>query len=138
MNKMKKIFLFSYISVLLFCCGNFVQGQNLEQRKNLFNNDWKFLLGDPANAGSVDLNDANWRQLDLPHDWSIEGQIAKDNPTGGSGGFVPAGIGWYRKTFKASKQWVGKKIMVEFEGIYMNADIWVNGNKIERYFAPYI
>lgn len=111
------------------------QATSLEQRKIFFNNEWKFFPGDPADGAINDFDDHAWRQIDLPHDWSIEGKIAVDNPTGGAGGFVPAGIGWYRKTFFAPKEWVGKKVIVEFEGVYMNADIWLNGKKIENH--PY-
>ena len=60
---------------------------------------WKFFLGDPNGAEARSYADGSWRTVNLPHDWSIEGVPAKDNPTGAGGGFFPAGTGWYRKTF---------------------------------------
>ena len=68
--------------------------------------------------------------LDLPHDWSIEGKIDSANPTGGSGGFFPAGLGWYRRTFTAPMAWRDKRVSVEFDGIYMNATVYLNGHEL--------
>ena len=65
-----------------------------------FNKGWKFFLGDTADASKVSFNDTDWRALNLPHDWSIEGEFSKDNPSTTEGGALPTGIGWYRKTFK--------------------------------------
>src|SRR4249919_822000 len=83
------------ILVLQFClCSIIVAAQantNLA-RKLLFDYDWKFDLGDAAVFSSKNFNDENWRKLDLPHDWSIEGEINPKNPTGGAGGYFPAGI----------------------------------------------
>jgi len=96
----------------------------------LFDHDWKFLLGDPSGAESPAFDAAGWRTVDLPHDWSIEGKIDPQNPMGGSGGFFPAGVGWYRRTFTVPATWSAKRIGVEFEGIYMNATVYVNGNNL--------
>ena len=68
---------------------------------------WKFFLGDPAGAEVPSFPDASWRSVDLPHDWSIEGVPDQKNATGAGGGFFPAGIGWYRKTFTAPASWKG-------------------------------
>jgi beta-galactosidase len=105
------------------------------ERKQLFDSDWKFHLGDTAVASSREFNDENWRNLDLPHDWSIEGQIKPDNPTGGAGGYFPAGIGWYRKTFKAPEKWKDKRVSIYFEGVYMNSEVFINGKSLGVY--PY-
>ncbi|MBN1181549.1 MAG: DUF4982 domain-containing protein [Bacteroidales bacterium] len=99
-------------------------------RKQLFNYDWKFYLGDTSAARLIDFNDNVWRSLDLPHDWSIEGQILKENPTGCPGGYFPAGIGWYRKTFQAPAEWKDKIISIYFEGVYMNSEVFINGNSL--------
>ncbi len=96
----------------------------------LFDHDWRFLLGDPAAAESPSFDAAAWRTLDLPHDWSIEGKIDPQSPMGGSGGFFPAGVGWYRRTFTVPAAWSGKLVSVEFEGIYMNATVWLNGHEL--------
>jgi beta-galactosidase len=126
------------ITTFLFLAGNLAcQAQNSgeTERRQLFDYQWKFLQGDTASAKSRDFNDKGWRSLDLPHDWSIEGKVSPKNPMGGAGGYFPAGIGWYRKTFKAPGEWKGKKISVYFEGVYMNAEVFINGRSLGVY--PY-
>jgi beta-galactosidase len=103
------------------------QGPRLELAAD---SDWKFLLGDPSGAESRDFADAPWRTVNLPHDWSIEGVPNKDNPTGSGGGFFPAGLGWYRKTFNAPVEWRGKRVSVEFDGVYKDATVYLNGRKL--------
>jgi beta-galactosidase len=97
--------------------------------------DWKFFLGDPADAQAPSFDDQAWRVLTLPHDWSIEGVPDEKNPTGAGGGYYPAGIGWYRKTFKAPSDWRGKQVSIEFDGVSMNATVYLNGQKLG--FHPY-
>ncbi|MGA2798572.1 MAG: glycoside hydrolase family 2, partial [Thermoguttaceae bacterium] len=67
-----------------------------------FDQDWRFLKADAPGAETPDFDDSAWRTLNLPHDWSIEGPFDEKNPTGGAGGFLPAGVGWYRKHFTLS------------------------------------
>src|SRR5690242_6482010 len=74
---------------------------HLARERIAFDRDWRFLLGDPAGAETPSYDSGNWRVVDLPHDWSIEGKIDSANATGGSEGFFPAGVGWYRRTFTA-------------------------------------
>ena len=64
-----------------------------------FDTDWRFLKADATGAEAPGFDDASWRSLSVPHDWSIEGPFDQQNPTGGAGGFLPAGVGWYRKHF---------------------------------------
>jgi beta-galactosidase len=104
-------------------------------RKQLFDYNWKFFLGDITDARSKNFNDKSWRNLDLPHDWSIEGKIKPKNPTGGAGGYFPAGAGWYRKTFQIPNEWEGKNISIYFEGVYMNSEVFINGKSLGIY--PY-
>lgn len=92
--------------------------------------NWKFLLGDPADAQAPSFNDAAWRTVDLPHDWSIEAAPAEKNPTGSGGGFFPAGVGWYRRTFTAPPTWKGRRVSVEFDGVASNATVYLNGKKL--------
>ena len=92
--------------------------------------NWRFLLGDAAGAETRSFDDASWRRVDLPHDWSIEGRIDKNNPTGSEGGYFPAGAGWYRKTFSAPPEWKGKRVSVEFDGVYRDATVYLNGRKV--------
>jgi beta-galactosidase len=91
---------------------------------------WKFFLGDPGGAESPSFSDASWRTVDLPHDWSIESPPEKNNPTAAGGGFFPAGTAWYRKTFSAPPEWKGKRVSVEFDGVYRDATVWFNGRKL--------
>jgi beta-galactosidase len=91
---------------------------------------WKFLLGDPSGAEATSFADASWRSVDLPHDWSIESAPNKDNPSGSGGGFFPGGIGWYRKTFTAPADWKGKQVSVEFDGVYRDSTVYLNGQKL--------
>ena len=111
------------------------QSQGIYERKQLFDNDWKFFLGDTAAASKADYNDAAWRKLDLPHDWSIEGEIAPKNPTAGGGGYFPAGKAWYRKAFSVPANWKAKKVSIYFEAVYMNSEVFVNGKSLGVY--PY-
>ncbi len=91
---------------------------------------WKFFKGDANGAQRPDYDDSNWRSLDLPHDWSIEGPFAEDNPTGRKGGYLPAGIGWYRKHMLIRNELKGKCILIEFDGAYMNSEVWINGQHV--------
>jgi beta-galactosidase len=100
------------------------------RQKLLFDYDWRFIVGDPPGADSPSFDDGTWRTVHLPHDWSIEGRIAPKNPTGGSGGFFPAGIAWYRRAFAVPAAWKGKRVSVEFDGIYMNATVYLNGREL--------
>ncbi len=92
--------------------------------------DWKFLLGDPAGAETPSFPDASWTTVDLPHDWSIASHPDKDNPGGAGEGFYPGGIGWYRKSFRAPASWQGKRVSVEFDGVYRDATVYLNGRKL--------
>jgi beta-galactosidase len=92
-----------------------------------FDDDWVFHLGDVSNGQSDDFKG---KKVTLPHDWDIESKINAANPTGGGGGFFPGGIGWYRKTFDIPVGMADRKISLEFEGVYMNADVWVNGTHV--------
>ncbi|HWK06742.1 MAG TPA: beta-galactosidase GalB [Puia sp.] len=95
-----------------------------------FNKEWKFRLGDTANAQKTSFNDKGWRDLDLPHDWSIEGKFDKDNPAGTGGGALPGGIGWYRKTFRVPASQGDKNIFIDFDGVYRKSEVWINGHSL--------
>jgi len=95
-----------------------------------FDADWKFALDDHPGAEAPAFNDSEWRVLDLPHDWSIEGEYSKNNPMGDQCGYLPAGIGWYRKTIPVSKDWKNKHVEVAFDGVFMNSTVWANGKKL--------
>ncbi|MBS1601695.1 MAG: beta galactosidase jelly roll domain-containing protein, partial [Bacteroidetes bacterium] len=96
----------------------------------LFDDHWKFSLGDDRAAAGRDFDDRGWRSVELPHDWSIEGEPDRSNPSKGAGGYFPTGVGWYRKEFAAPVSWKGKEVEVLFEGVYMNAEVFVNGRSL--------
>ncbi len=103
--------------------------------KQLFDFDWNFQLTDDSAAIAPNYDDSDWRQLDLPHDWSIEGTIAADNPMGNDGGYFPTGIGWYRKIFEVPADWKGQVVSIEFGGVYMNSEVYINGQFLGK--KPY-
>ncbi|HWF47884.1 MAG TPA: glycoside hydrolase family 2 TIM barrel-domain containing protein [Bryobacteraceae bacterium] len=96
---------------------------------------WKFLKGDVPGAQAPAFADATWRDVDLPHDWSVEGPFAEDEPTGGPGGYLPTGIGWYRKRFQSPDDYRNRKVAVEFDGVYQNSEVWINGRYLGK--RPY-
>ena len=95
-----------------------------------FDQNWTFNLGDVPNGQIVDFDDAGWRKLNLPHDWSIEGEFKKENPATVEGGALPGGIGWYRKTFTIPQTDKGKLIYIAFDGVYQKSDVWINGHHL--------
>ena len=124
---MKKSLLF----IILSCLAVFFNSCNRQEintrQRTSFNNNWKFSLGDVEGASVFTFDDNDWRQLNLPHDWAIEGEFSKDNPSGTGGGALPGGIGWYRKTFVADETYAGKKVFIDFDGVYMNSEVFING-----------
>ena len=101
------------------------------ERQN-FDKNWQFILADSAQMAKADYNDSSWRTLDVPHDWAREGDFYVGNPSGAGGGALPGGIGWYRKHFTLGKI---EKVFIEFDGVYMNSTVYVNGKKVG--FRPY-
>ena len=108
------------------------------RERKCFDADWRFVLADSAHMAEVDYNDSHWRKLSLPHDWAIEGDFYAGNPSGAGGGALPGGVGWYRKTFSiplTPSQDGGTSCFIEFDGVYMNSTVYVNGQKVG--FRPY-
>ncbi len=95
-----------------------------------FDTDWHFFKGDAAGAENPAFDDSSWRRLDVPHDWSIEGPFAETNKTGGAGGFLPYGIGWYRKSFVLPSTDSARCASIEFDGVMANSDVWINGHRL--------
>lgn len=97
-------------------------------RRADFNSGWLFCLGDDPSAARYDYDDMGWRRLNLPHDWAIEGEFSKDNPSGTGGGALPGGIAWYRKSFVVKESDKGKRLNIDFDGAYMNSSVYINGH----------
>lgn len=99
----------------------------------LFDFDWTFQRGEVEGAQQPDFDDASWRVLDLPHDWSIEDIPGTESPLDSAAvggidmGYFRGGTGWYRKTFDLPSDLTGKRFTLQFDGIYMDSDVWVNG-----------
>lgn len=89
---------------------------------------WRFHLGESTGAQVAEFDDAAWRTLDVPHDWSAEGDYAPANPP--QNAWLPAGVGWYRKSFDADPAWAGRKLLLRFDGVYMNSQVWLNGQPV--------
>ena len=130
--KLLKLNLSWVIVVFIFACIT-TSAQPLLKRNNLFDNNWRFHKGGALGAEEPSFNDSGWRVIDLPHDWSIEDLPGTDSPFNAdaisqvNGGFTTGGTGWYRKTFTIPKELTDKQFIIMFEGVYMNADVWLNG-----------
>lgn len=99
-----------------------------------FNEDWKFQKGDVAGGEGTGLDDSAWRTVTLPHDFSIE-QDFENSGNFANVGFLPGGVGWYRKTFTLPPEMAGKRISIAFGGVYMDSNTYVNGKLVGNY--PY-
>jgi len=128
---------FIYTSILLAV--NALSMAQGPRDKNNFDFDWKFFLGDTTGAETPKFDDSNWQAVQLPHDWSIKQTVSKKN-TGrgwmeGAMGYLPGGIGWYRKSFTVPKDYENKKVVIQFDGVYHQSDVYINGKHLG--FHPY-
>jgi beta-galactosidase len=110
-----------------------ISAQTELKRNNLFDFNWRFHKGGALGAEEPSFDDSSWRVVDLPHDWSIEDLPGTSSPfnmdaiSQVNGGFTTGGTGWYRKTFTIPKNLSDNQFFIMFEGVYMNADVWING-----------
>ena len=124
-------FIFAFMKrlkhILIFLFALSAAGLSAREVVN-FNKDWNFCLNikEGLDPSAPEFNDRDWRALDLPHDWAIEGDFDEHNPSGTGGGALPGGIGWYRKTFTVSKKDQGQVISIEFDGVYMNSSVYIS------------
>jgi beta-galactosidase len=126
----------SSILFFLLCAAVLLQAQ--PRQITDFNKDWKFYLGDDSLARFANYDDSKWRKLSLPHDWSIESDFLKDAPATNQGGSLPGGIGWYRKAFVLPVSAKQKNITIEFDGVYQNSEVWINGTYLGKRPNGYI
>ena len=129
---MKQLLIIPISCLLLFLVlGGCTSAERVtDNRRQDFTADWTFHLGDDSAASRPDYDDTAWRILHLPHDWAIEGEFSRDNPSGTGGGALPGGIGWYRKTFTVDKADEGKRLYIDFDGVYMNSEVFINGHSL--------
>ena len=116
--------------MLLFILNVNAQNKINEHSNQNFDYGWKFSLDATGEAIQPDFDDSNWEPLVLPHDWSVQFPIAQENPSAGAGGYFKNGLGWYRKTFQVPQELENKKISIHFGGVYMNAEVFINGRSV--------
>lgn len=135
------------LRLLFFCCWiTIIQAQDNMRERN-FDANWQFKYDDAViEPEKLDFDASEWRKVDLPHDWSAEdapnqepdnvvGPFFRKSPAGKFDGYTYGGTGWYRKSFKLTKNENGKNIFVNFDGVYMNSDVWINGHHLGNH--PY-
>ena len=148
---MKKYFIcLSAVLIWIFfaCSPNANHNESVNDRVVPFDLGWKFVRDSVAGAEKPSYNDSSWRSIDLPHDWSIEnipdndtiehiGPFSKSSEGETATGQVKGGTGWYRKHFTVDPSYNAKHVLLCFDGVYMIANVWVNGNKAGNHFYGY-
>jgi len=125
--------------ILMICTSSLWAVQKIDNRVQSFNQDWRFTLADSTlNASTPTFDDGRWRKLSVPHDWSIEADFSDKNPASPGGGALPGGLGWYRKTFTVDKKSKDKRIFIDFDGVYRNSEVWINGTSLGKRPNGYI
>lgn len=112
-----------------------VNSDSYQERENNFNKDWKFYLGDNSNASNQSFDDSSWDDVDLPHDFSITQSFTSSGEA--ESGFLPGGTGWYRKSFTLPTDMEGKNFLLNFDGVYMHAYVYVNGTYVGEHHYGY-
>lgn len=132
-----RIIILIHLIFLSFAChDNPEKGALIRCRKNI-DFDWEFVLF----ADSIQEKNSPvmvWKQVDLPHDWSIEGPFNMDNPSGMPGAYLPGGIGWYRKKIEVPEAFQHQNVIVEFDGVYKDADVWMNDHLLGHQSNGYV
>lgn len=131
---MKKITLF--IITLFISLVNYLNAQVSFGKPENINSDWKFILKDIQGGQSVNLDDKRWEPINLPHDWSVKGQLSPSLAS--ATGYLPGGIGWYRKILNVPIDKQGEKVYLYFEGVYNRSEVFVNGNSLGKRPSGYI
>ena len=123
---MKKYKLFLLVCTLFVF--NYMGAQVSFGKPEKINNNWRFILQDVKNAENAELNDSRWQKIDLPHDWSVKGQLS--STLASCTGYLPGGIGWYRKAINIPADRQNEKVYFYFEGVYNRSDVYINGKHI--------
>lgn len=127
------------ISIIILAATGFISctQKQIPDRLN-FDAGWTFLSGDDSLAFHPDYDDSAWRKLNLPHDWSIEGEFREENPATPEGGALPTGIGWYRKSFMLDEKEAAKWYYIDFDGVFCKSEVWINGRYLGKHPNGYI
>lgn len=123
------------IFALLACCTCVTVTAASTREVLQFDADWQFALGDHPDAKASDFNASTWRTLNVPHDWAFEADYEATAAQGANGGYKPGGIGWYHKRFDLPSGWQGKLVSLQFDAVYMNSEVWINGHYLGK--RPY-
>ncbi|MBS7256195.1 glycoside hydrolase family 2 TIM barrel-domain containing protein [Flavobacterium branchiicola] len=137
LTSLKKIGLLFTSVILLTACSTSGDKQ-FSNRKVSFNSDWSFHLNDSIKDKDTIGTSTQWRTLDVPHDWSIEGKFDEKSPGGYGGGSLNGGLGWYKKTFKVAVEDSTKITSITFDGVYKNSEVWINGHYLGKRPNGYI
>ena len=96
----------------------------------MINSEWRFILQDVEEGAATSLDDSRWQRVDLPHDWSVRQQLS---PTlASAAGYLPGGIGWYRKEVEVAAAKKGDKVYLYFEGVYNRSEVYLNGHLLGK------
>jgi beta-galactosidase/beta-glucuronidase len=123
---MKKTVIALLLSMTVFSSGAQISFGQSEK----INNQWKFILSDVANGQNPALDDGKWQPVELPHDWSVKGQLSPSLAS--CTGYLPGGIAWYRKTLTVPESKENQKVYLYFEGVYNRSEVFVNGHSLGK------
>ena len=121
------------LALLIVMGATLARAESSPRIREKFDFDWRFQLGDSKEVSAPEFRDDSWRLLDVPHDFSVEGDFSRTNASGTA--FLPTGIAWYRKTFTVPANWTNKLERIEFDGVSMNSQVWINGHLLGQ--RPY-
>lgn len=134
--KKQALFLSLFLAFVLSATGS--SAAPGPRQRLLMDYGWKFIQADAKDADKPAFDDRQWRTLNLPHDWSIEGEFKEDAPTKGNGGYLPTGVGWYRKHLNLATLQKEQNFWIEFDGVHMNSDVWINGQHLGKHPYGYV
>jgi beta-galactosidase len=132
---MRRLLALLILAGLLVCAFTAPPAAGQSRRLLPMDSNWKFHLGDAQGAQAAAFDDGGWRTLNVPHDWSIEGPFDPNSPTGPGGGYLPGGVGWYRKRFTLPAEDARRRVFIDFDGVMAHSDVWINGFHLGR--RPY-
>jgi beta-galactosidase len=115
-----------FLALVFLATATLVHAETSPRMREKFDFDWRFQHGDVAQASAPEFQDSTWRKLDVPHDFSVEGDFSRSNASGTA--YLPTGIAWYRKSFAVPANWKNKAVEIEFDGVAMNSSVWINGH----------
>lgn len=131
---MKNRLLTTILCVLLITTMAMAQTARIETS---WNTNWKFSLSGSEESKNLGFDDKSWRNVTIPHDWSMESDFKADNAMGNESGYLQAGTGWYRKQLNMPKEWKGKTVKIIFDGVYQDSKVYVNGDSVGAHFYGY-